>query len=1199
MGLTHLIAVLKALKPIVSGIPSVGGPISAIIEISMAICERIELVNDNKDQLTALAKKQAQFLAAVASACTDFPDPKRDRWLLHLGPVTIALDNIKKFLGLHYPTPHTGQVRTLLRASSHLIKAGDVRDDIAKLDKELDTAMIASQQMLAIDGMHALGVINNKIETVLADLASGNERLSKAAQDGTRLNPLHTAQFDTDTLLPACTKGTRVALFAHLRKLLLGDLTANVVWLSGRAGTGKTTIARSICMELENDGMSVVSFFIRHDVADRRSPMRILHSLVYQLAAVFSHVCEAVEIAEAKTFHLPIHQQIDRLVKKPLARVAAASFGPSCLIVVDAFDECDLARGTNCDLLLCLIDAIPGGPLSPVRLLITSRDTPRTRQKSSAHPTIPFVHHVDETNTASEANDDILRYLSASFEGIRSYLSATYGVTIPSTWPSEHDLQILTRRSGGLFAYAATVVRLVFDVDTAAGPQNDPAEPIELRLASIMQEPSTVYLPSHSHGSLYALYSRVMKRSLQLEHDASDDDVRKARRFNDLRSLIGTLVVLQDPLAASALKSLLSGALPLGILPRAVHSQTVDIFLRSLLPILRASGSNESAIEIHHASFSDFITQCRQSCFHIDAHELHAGLALRCLTLIMAPDDPTGVSFDFHLGCMARDHDSSLLSAELTYACKHWVTHLRASEGTTSPPELLAAIDCLYERVLTRALGIPYGSDPLDVCTALSSHELRSLIGILVVIHEPLKLQALNKLLTFDLPEGLLPLSLQPQSISAYITAMSPVLRAGGHPQTSPEFVHPSFRDFVTRSRRACIHIDEGEMHAGMALRCIMAINRTVLMSSVFSSANEDFGVPHPSDDLVYACRFWETHLAASSGENLTIALLPELGFFFKEAVFNWIGVMISLGRLTDCQTSLGILGKWLRRCRSHQYEALLAACLTLINIVGSGLLFRSSLENPHPAHVRLETGLTRRKYESCQQIFALRLIIRKLELVSTDRSLLESFLTVALKIRNVPTDPLSRSVLRVLLDALDDRTIQPSREALCIVQESSDQMRLLTANSHLLAAQACLSIPHRLAQLCQLYDPQSGENEVPEVLLYALTRWTTHLRQANMERLPELCPELLYFSRNILSHWIRIMDALNRLNEVYPALKTTYEILQDNADMLRNARLPCFTTERDGSLDWMIESFAPRQFPTHDRIVLRLPTRRVHVHIP
>lgn len=39
--------------------------------------------------------------------------------------------------------------------------------------------------MLAIDGMHALGVINNKIETVLADLASGNERLSKAAQDGT------------------------------------------------------------------------------------------------------------------------------------------------------------------------------------------------------------------------------------------------------------------------------------------------------------------------------------------------------------------------------------------------------------------------------------------------------------------------------------------------------------------------------------------------------------------------------------------------------------------------------------------------------------------------------------------------------------------------------------------------------------------------------------------------------------------------------------------------------------------------------------------------------------------------------------------------------------------------------------------------------------------------------------------------------
>jgi hypothetical protein len=80
-----------------------------------------------------------------------------------------------------------------------------------------------------------------------------------------------------------CLENTRVDLLREIQKWATDPYGKDVFWMSGRAGTGKSTIARTVAYELAKQGCLGASFFFR--VAKRIAVMPNCFSLPLQFSS--------------------------------------------------------------------------------------------------------------------------------------------------------------------------------------------------------------------------------------------------------------------------------------------------------------------------------------------------------------------------------------------------------------------------------------------------------------------------------------------------------------------------------------------------------------------------------------------------------------------------------------------------------------------------------------------------------------------------------------------------------------------------------------------------------------------------------------------------------------------------------------------------------------------------------------------------
>jgi 2-phosphoglycerate kinase len=88
----------------------------------------------------------------------------------------------------------------------------------------------------------------------------------------------------------------------NTREQILSDITAwakaptapVVFWLNGLAGTGKSSIARTICEHFTKTNLLGASFFISRQVADRRHAPHVLRTIAYQLARQQSSFADTI-----------------------------------------------------------------------------------------------------------------------------------------------------------------------------------------------------------------------------------------------------------------------------------------------------------------------------------------------------------------------------------------------------------------------------------------------------------------------------------------------------------------------------------------------------------------------------------------------------------------------------------------------------------------------------------------------------------------------------------------------------------------------------------------------------------------------------------------------------------------------------------------------------------------------------------------
>jgi len=442
-----------------------------------------------------------------------------------------------------------------------------------------------------------------------------------------------------------CLRGTRADVLLQLEHWLENKQDHRVFWLSGLAGTGKSTIAQTFAETCFTDGRLGASFFCSRDFENRSNLQVIFPTLAFQLAhqyLPFRKELLQVLGANPGVAQESLDSQVERIIVGPLKA--------SCiwtLVIIDALDECKDEEPTSAllSVLSCYADKIPN-----VKFFVTGRPEPRIRsgfRLKSLRP-ITEVLRLHEVNRSLVDSDIKLLFRTqlARIAETRSDCNFT------EDWPNPSDLNILCEKAAGFFIYASTVVTFV------GSKYHTPAT----QLAHIISLPQDTTHEGRSGIDL--LYTQVLEQAI----DDMGTDVEEI--CSHVRTVVGAVLLVLNSLSIKALSDLL------GI-------PNISTTLRSLHSLLLVPESTEDPIQPFHKSFPDFLlnpVRCKDERFFVEPAVHHAEVLLSCLNLmgerlkrnICNLDDYAVLSEVMDLSTHKKVH----IGEALEYACRFWSKHL-------------------------------------------------------------------------------------------------------------------------------------------------------------------------------------------------------------------------------------------------------------------------------------------------------------------------------------------------------------------------------------------------------------------------------------------------------------------------------------------------------------------------------------------
>jgi hypothetical protein len=460
-----------------------------------------------------------------------------------------------------------------------------------------------------------------------------------------QLKPLTAAFVKSDTGPQGCLPGTRERLLNEIMDWFADD-GPSVYWLRGLAGTGKTTIARSVADLAEQQGLLGGSFFFSRTDTARQRAGAVLPTIAYQLAkwrpALRQPLCDAID-ADREIAERTMKEQVGSLFVQALSH--ATSPLPRALLVVDALDECDKIGACEGGLLVpLLVGCLRQLPFS-VKVFITSRDEPSICRMFDSliaeHSMHKAALHIDIEEKIVNADIELYLY---------DKLGSMTDVPSQPVWPPPAAITEITRRANGLFVYAVTIAEYI---------QSDSLGDPPVTLLEDVLSTSSVNAQYH-YQELDTLYLKVLDKPAAGRKNT--DHLRER-----IRDAAASVVLAQEPLSWNALSNLTG--LPIAAL-KVLSSVIVE--------------SSDGKIRPFHASFADFIVdekRCTNPVHLVNVTQHHKRLAGHCLALMNK-----ALRYDIcDMSEPGTRHDKQpnlerilqgAAPAELRYACIHWAAHL-------------------------------------------------------------------------------------------------------------------------------------------------------------------------------------------------------------------------------------------------------------------------------------------------------------------------------------------------------------------------------------------------------------------------------------------------------------------------------------------------------------------------------------------
>ena len=527
---------------------------------------------------------------------------------------------------------------------------------------------------------------------------------------------------------PFCLPNTRVDLLRGIYSWADGEDKRHIFWLSGWAGTGKSTIARTVAREHYKRKYLVASYFFSRGGGDTSRATKFVGTIATQIAhksPEFKSLLQNTVSQDGGIVQRVLRDQWRELIVAPLSRLGADSVKSPIIIVVDALDECE--KESDIRQVLQLLADTEDLDRRHIRILITSRpDMPIQdgfKQLSDSYYQNCVLHDISD----EVVDDDIRHFLEHQLKHIR---------------PKEQDIAQLVKNAAGLFIWAATACRFV-----GKGPSAKTRLPIVLgRSTSTLTPNEYVYGIYIAHLQeaikivlwnvcvlyfwaaiscgfvreglsfkqwLYSflmsdtispeshldwIYLTVLNRSLDPDSNPgsiapSPQEIRDCA--GTIRHVLGGIVVLFSPLSMQSVCSLLlipeekgdnnNNDKDTGKEEIEKKGEEVKQMLESLYAILDIPEDKTCALRLHHPSFRDFLLKkerCYDTYLWVDEKQAHQVLADGCIRLMSTSLKEDICKLDAP-GVLVVEVDNSRveqhLPPEVQYACLYWVEHLQKS----------------------------------------------------------------------------------------------------------------------------------------------------------------------------------------------------------------------------------------------------------------------------------------------------------------------------------------------------------------------------------------------------------------------------------------------------------------------------------------------------------------------------------------
>jgi NACHT domain-containing protein len=450
-----------------------------------------------------------------------------------------------------------------------------------------------------------------------------------------------------------CLHNTRVDLLQQVYNWVDGQDERCIFWLKGWAGTGKSTIARTMARKYFTEQRLGASFFFSRGGGDVGHADKFATSIAKQLAnnipTARQYICDAI----TKGNDIPnqsLRDQWHQLVLGPLSKLDGNGCPDPYVLVIDALDECD--KDNNIQIILNLLADARSLETVRLRIFLTSRPEIQIRYVFGQIPDTEYKNIVLHNISQSTIEHDIYVFLESKLGEIQRKHE------LCEDWPGNEAITRLVLKAAGLFIWAATACRFIDEGGSLISPD---------RLSNILQGDSSNTKPEKE---LNEIYTKVLNNSV----GAGLEQREKDKAYELLRETLGAIVALYSPLSTPSLAKLLH-----------IPEQKVRGVLGGLHSILDVPQDSIHLLRLHHPSFRDFLLsreRCEDRNFWVDEKKAHQELADHCMRLMSTSlkQYMCGVEAP---GILVTDIETSQieqsLPAEIQYACLYWVQHIQKS----------------------------------------------------------------------------------------------------------------------------------------------------------------------------------------------------------------------------------------------------------------------------------------------------------------------------------------------------------------------------------------------------------------------------------------------------------------------------------------------------------------------------------------